>query len=90
MRRAWKWMKLALAASALGCGGGSPPPSTVGLHQACAPGSQCAQGQRCLQYTGFSGQPISTCEIPCAEQSDCPGSLTCVTVSDGPSQPVCN
>lgn len=84
MRRAWKWMGLALA---LGCGA---PPSKVGLHRACTPGAQCSQGQLCLEYTGFSGQPLATCEIPCTWKSDCPAPLDCVAVSDGPNQLICN
>jgi hypothetical protein len=83
MNRAWKWMGLALA---LGCGG---PPSQQGLHQACTPGSRCSQGQLCLEYTGFAGQPLASCEIPCNSRSDCPEPLDCAAVADGPEQPTC-
>ncbi|HYV50182.1 MAG TPA: hypothetical protein VFA20_35250 [Myxococcaceae bacterium] len=89
MKNEWnpRWMGLALAVSAaLGCG---EPPSTQGLHGACTPGSQCARGQRCLEYTGLAG-PLSTCEIPCSSKSDCPEPLNCTAVSDGPNQLVCN
>jgi len=89
MKRAWKWMGLALAAgAALGCGGG--PPSKQGLHRTCTPGSECSQGQLCLEYTGFSGQPLSTCEIPCNFKSDCPEPLDCAAIADGPNQLTCN
>jgi hypothetical protein len=90
MKRASPWFHLAAAATlALGCGT-PPPPSTEGLHQPCTPGSECAGGQSCLEYTGFSGQPISTCEIPCDYASDCPEPLQCTAVADGPSQTTCN
>jgi hypothetical protein len=83
MKRAW----MVLAAVALGCGA---PPSKQGLHDACASDRQCAQGQACLQYTGFSGQPLSTCEIPCTSARDCPAPLECLVVADGPGQLTCN
>jgi hypothetical protein len=89
MKSACTWFHLVLAAAALGCGGG-PPPSTEGLHQACTPGSACASGQLCLEYTGFAGQPLSTCEIPCDYAADCPAPLSCSSISDGPRQTICN
>ncbi len=92
MKSACTWFHLFLAAAlALGCGGG-PPPSTEGLHQGCTPGSAsaCADGQLCLEYTGFAGQPLSTCEIPCNYASDCPDPLHCSAISDGPDQTICN
>lgn len=82
-------MVVVMALAGMACGGGMP--SMDGLHEACA-GAQatCAYGQDCMTYHGLAGQPLSSCEIPCAVDKDCPGGLTCVTVTvDGPTEPHC-
>ena len=85
MKNVKTWIAAALA---LACGGAQP--SKQGLHRDCSDGSACASGQLCLQYTGFAGQPLSSCEIPCDFDRDCPAPLSCVAVSDGPGQLTCN
>lgn len=80
---------LGALAWALGCGGGVAP-SAERLHSDCS-GASCAPGQSCMTYTGFTGQPLHTCEIPCTTEADCPpgAGLTCGALSEGPAGKIC-
>jgi eight-cysteine-cluster-containing protein len=61
-----------------------------GHGQKCAEGDRCREGLSCLKYHGVAGArgpEFSSCEIPCARSKpECPGELSCVTISDGPGR----
>lgn len=52
---------------------------------------ECNEGQSCIVYSTFSGQPTASCHVDCAFPGEpgggsaiCPTGLQCVTVADGP------
>ncbi len=52
-------------------------------------GKDCAQGESCIEYVGFTGQPLYTCGIPCKEgnpNDGCPEDMVCQVAPDGPTQ----
>ncbi len=63
----------------LGCGAEEERPdiSVDGLHQEC-PDDGCAEGQTCVTAESPQGA-ISTCEIPCEADGDCPEGYRCRT-----------
>jgi hypothetical protein len=66
-----------------------PPPAAVTeLGGACSDGA-CAAGQECVQYYGIAGKAgpaLSSCEIRCKQDGDCPTGHACKTIADGPGQ----
>lgn len=52
-------------------------------------GKDCARGESCIEYVGFTGQPLYTCGIPCKEgapNDGCPDDMVCQVAPDGPTQ----
>ena len=52
-------------------------------------GKSCEAGQQCITYTGFAGNLLYTCGIPCvadAPNSGCPDDMHCQVIADGPTQ----
>ena len=71
------------------CGGTGV--DTSKLHSDCS-STACPSGQTCVSYYGIAGPAgpqFKSCEIPCSGAIKCPGTLTCVTIADGPGQ-VCD
>ncbi len=52
-------------------------------------GKPCEEGQSCIEYFGFAGNPLHTCGIPCkpdAPNDGCPETMRCQVIPDGPTQ----
>ena len=61
--------------------------SPAGANELCN-GKTCASGESCIEYVGFTGQPLYTCGVPCkqGEPNDgCPDDMTCQISPDGPT-----
>jgi hypothetical protein len=54
---------------------GASGASTVGIGHEC-PTEGCAEGQECVTANGADGE-LSTCEIRCTSDAQCPGALRC-------------
>jgi hypothetical protein len=76
---------LAAALSAVACGASSDDStpvvapksdaSTAGIGREC-PTDGCAKGQECVTANGPEGE-LSTCEIRCTSNAECPEGLRC-------------
>jgi len=76
---------------------GAPGTQSIAQGEPCTPrtssdtdpNSGCDRGLSCVSYYGIAGPrgPLfASCEIKCADTSDCPGGQTCVTIADGPGE----
>ncbi len=55
----------------------------VGQHEDCS-NARCLPGLTCLSYSDGSGAAVETCEIPCADDVDCPALQWCAHQEPGP------
>ena len=65
--------------------------ATADLHESCL-SVDCSEGLTCIEYYGFAGPQgprFASCEIPCSSDAECPNTLHCTTIADGPGQ-VCS
>lgn len=59
------------------------------LHSSCKATNKCPSPMQCKSYYGIAGPQIpafQSCEISCKINADCPNSLTCSFIADGPGQ----
>ena len=52
-------------------------------------GKTCEPGQSCIEYTGYAGNQLYTCGIPCIHDQPndgCPSDMHCQVIPDGPTQ----
>lgn len=60
----------------------------TGAGSTCTSDDSCNTGQSCIEFFGFTGQPMRECHVDCDTPDEgsaiCPSGLQCVTVADGP------
>jgi hypothetical protein len=57
--------------------------------QPCDAAGKCAAGLVCVRYYGIAGPrgpQMTSCEIRCSTNEQCPRGQSCVTIADGPGQ----
>lgn len=60
-----------------------------GMGETCGDGDACQSGLQCIHYYGIAGPggpEFRSCEKRCSANTDCSGSQSCVTISDGPGR----
>jgi len=67
-----------------------PPPGSAAagaINRPCPEEGSCDPPAVCVRYygvAGVQGPELSSCEIKCGADADCPAALRCVTIADGP------
>lgn len=90
------WAIVVLGAGLVGCPSApAPAPEEDGPEEALAAQGEpcdeasCADDFVCVEYVGIAGPAgpkLTSCEIPCVDDTPCPDGQACVTIADGPGQ----
>jgi hypothetical protein len=70
-------LALVVVPLAKGCDAARPDIDTEGLGRLCPPETECREGQECITTEEGPNAGLSTCEIRCQEDQNCPAGYRC-------------